>query len=149
MVGRPEFGLSDQEVHVAEMGTIIRQFKGKMQYEPGVQGREPASNTEVPPRRGAPADVSFDWPGFKVQRIHLPTGAIRDFLANRHRGPATAHDGGGLERPLQLEWGPDGALYIVDFGIIPLKKDGHENPSAHWGNLWRVQMENNEKSRQR
>lgn len=41
-----------------------------------------------------------------------------DFICNPNNLLASANQDGGLERPIQLEWGPDGDLYIVDFGVV-------------------------------
>lgn len=76
-------------------------------------------------------------PGFRVQRVNLVTGASADFLVNRTGKPASATFGGGLERPIQLTWGPDGALYVVDFGRIDLTAKGMEaKPNS--GVVWKV-----------
>lgn len=131
--GRREFGLSPDTILVAEMGAIVPMFKGQGPSE-GPEG--PAS---------APPDVDFDWPGFRIQQVDLQTGEVSDFARNRSGRPASAAtpgepgtgSGGGMERPLQLEWGPDGALYIVDFGIITFKESGM-TAHAHTGAIWRV-----------
>ncbi|MHB0958337.1 MAG: hypothetical protein ACYC0X_17730 [Pirellulaceae bacterium] len=131
--GRREFGLSPDTILVAEMGAIVHMFQGKGEPD----GPKPPND--------APPDVDFEWPGFRVQQVDLETGEATDFLVNASRRPATASqpdrpqtgNGGGLERPLQLEWGPDGALYVVDFGIITVKPMGMK---AHprTGAIWRV-----------
>lgn len=81
-----------------------------------------------------------NWPGYRVQRVNLETGETTDFLVNRSRKPASASGGEGLERPIQLEWGPDGALYVVDFGRIDILQDQKETMSAKagTGKVWRV-----------
>lgn len=76
-------------------------------------------------------------PGFRVQRVNLATGQATDFLVNESMNPASATDGGGLERPIQLELGPDGALYVVDFGQILLTETGME-AMPNTGVVWRV-----------
>ena len=76
-------------------------------------------------------------PGFKVQRVDLSDGDAKDFLVNRTPGPASATKTGGLERPLQLEWGPDGALYIVDFGVIDFPPDGMK-AQPKTGVIWKL-----------
>ena len=135
--GRSDFGIDPHSVLVAEMGTIVSKFKGKQLYPSRVQiGGEPMEEDEPSPGT-PPPDVDFSWPGFKVQLVDLKTGRAQDFLNNRRPGPATAGTGSGLERPLQLEWGPDGALYVVDFGVISLTQMGMK-AHARTGVIWRV-----------
>lgn len=106
MFGRTGFGLSENEVLVAEFGTIVIAKKNEL-------------------------------PGFRVQRVNLDGGGTADFLVNHSGQPASATDGGGLERPIQLEWGPDGSLYVVDFGVIELTETGME-AKPRSGVIWRV-----------
>jgi glucose/arabinose dehydrogenase len=77
-------------------------------------------------------------PGFRVQRVNPRTGEVEDFLVNKSGKPASATGGEGLERPIQLEYGPDGTLYVVDFGVIELKEN---ELKAHpqTATVWRVQ----------
>ena len=104
---------------VAEMGTIVPVFKGNQLFWPAPD-REERVEIERQKPQSAPQDAEFDWPGFKVQAVDLNRGEVRDFLTNVEKGPATANRGGGLERPVQVEWGPDGALYVVDTGVISI-----------------------------
>jgi glucose/arabinose dehydrogenase len=70
-------------------------------------------------------------PGFKVVRIDLRTGMVQDFLTNEGPGPASKLGNKGLERPIQVSWGPDGALYVVDFGVININENGmHAVPNT-------------------
>jgi hypothetical protein len=43
---------------------------------------------------------------------------VYDFAVNRMTGPASKLPHDGFERPSHCQFGPDGALYVVDFGII-------------------------------
>ncbi|MDP9478940.1 MAG: hypothetical protein M3R38_25225 [Actinomycetota bacterium] len=76
-------------------------------------------------------------PGFRVSRVNLATGEATDFLVNKSGKPASATGGGGLERPIQLEYAPDGSLYLVDFGVINITEKGM-NATPNTGVLWRV-----------
>jgi glucose/arabinose dehydrogenase len=107
--GREDFGVSENTILVAEMGTIVPEFKG-------------------------------EWPGFRVQQVNLGTKAVENFLINESGMPASATHEGGLERPLQLEYGPDGSLYVVDFGIVEFTDAGMD---AHPGTgvIWKITKE--------
>ncbi len=63
--------------------------------------------------------------GFQISRIDPATGEVVPFVHNQMRGPASAQgaQGQGIERPFDVKFGPDGAMYIVDYGI------GRVNPA--------------------
>ena len=45
-------------------------------------------------------------------------------------GPASHLGTGGLERPISVRFSPDnGALYVVDFGVMTVHRQGHPAPS--------------------
>ena len=131
--GNEDFGVPEDDILIAEFGAIIPFFKGDP-YHPNLPNG-------VPEEDEAPEGVSYDWPGFKVQRVDLNTGEVYDYIYNESRIPASAlEEAGGLERPIQLEWSPNGDLYIVDFGIVEFNDNGM---SAHpfTGVLWKVSKE--------
>ncbi len=73
--------------------------------------------------------------------MNLATGQVTDFLTNKTgAGPASAVGNRGLERPIMVEWGPDGALYVVDFGVINITDQGM-NAAPNSGVVWRVVRE--------
>ena len=77
--------------------------------------------------------------GFKVVRVDPGNGAITDFAVNRIQGPASKLFHGGFERPSHCEFGPDGALYVVDFGEIKLAPEkGGIRIKQGTGALWRI-----------
>jgi len=81
--------------------------------------------------------------GFKVVRVQVETGDIQDFMVNRGRktGPASRIGGGGLERPIDVAFAPDGsALYVLDFGVLLMEDDRHR-PRAGTGSLWVIRRE--------
>lgn len=133
--GKKEFGVPENNIIVAEFGTIVPFFKGE-KYHPDF----PKGVSE----EGEAIDgVSYNWPGFKLQQVNLTTGEVSDYIYNQSNLPASAtEDGGGLERPIQLEWGPNGNLYIVDFGIVEFNDKGM-NAHPHTGVLWKVSKEGN------
>jgi glucose/arabinose dehydrogenase len=58
-------------------------------------------------------------------------------MRNRHPGPASRHGCGGIERPVDAEFAPDGSLYVLDFGVSAV--DAQKQLSyGRTGVLWRV-----------
>lgn len=77
--------------------------------------------------------------GFKVVRLDLKSGQIYDFATNRFQGPASKLPHDGFERPSHCQFGPDGALYVVDFGIIHIAPEaGGIRQQVGSGTLWRI-----------
>jgi hypothetical protein len=86
--------------------------------------------------------------GFMVVRVDPATGVIEPFALNRGRrggmpfGPASRMEDaaarGGLERPIDARFSPDGAaLYVVDFGVLGMTPAGPA-PVAGTGVVWRI-----------
>ncbi|MDP9409033.1 MAG: PQQ-dependent sugar dehydrogenase [Actinomycetota bacterium] len=77
--------------------------------------------------------------GFKVARVDIQTGEVVDFAGNKIQGPASKVPHRGLERPSHCEFGPEGALYVVDFGQISLAPEkGGIRVQQGTGTLWRI-----------
>lgn len=70
--------------------------------------------------------------GHRVSHIDLRTGRVTDFAINRSGVAASATGGGGFERPIDVVFGPDGLMYIADFGIFG------ETSAPGTGVIWRV-----------
>jgi hypothetical protein len=65
---------------------------------------------------------------------------IRDFAVNKGKrnGPATWLGKGGLERPVSVKFDNSGnALYVVDFGIMKMTRQGPQ-PQQATGVIWKV-----------
>ncbi|MGK7391121.1 MAG: PQQ-dependent sugar dehydrogenase [Candidatus Cyclobacteriaceae bacterium M2_1C_046] len=77
--------------------------------------------------------------GYKVVRVNLENGVIDDFAVNKgeRNGPATWLKSGGLERPISVQIAPDGALYVVDFGILTMSEEGAK-PYEKTGVIWKI-----------
>jgi hypothetical protein len=78
--------------------------------------------------------------GFKVVRVNLGTGVIRDFAVNKGKknGPASMLKTGGLERPVAVVFDQTGnVMYIIDFGILQMNPKA---PSSKKGTgvIWKV-----------
>lgn len=77
--------------------------------------------------------------GFKVVRVDTETGQVYDFAVNKMTGPASKLPHDGFERPSHCQFGPDGALYIVDFGVIHIAPErGGIRQQIGTGSLWRI-----------
>jgi glucose/arabinose dehydrogenase len=77
--------------------------------------------------------------GFKVVRVNMQTHQVFDFAVNRLTGPASKLPHDGFERPSHCQFGPDGSLYIVDFGIIHIAPErGAIRQQLDTGALWRI-----------
>jgi glucose/arabinose dehydrogenase len=78
--------------------------------------------------------------GFKLVRVDVQTGVVRDFAVNRGsvNGPASRIGRGGLERPVAARFDPAGtALYLVDFGVMTVGPTGPQ-PHRGTGVIWRI-----------
>ena len=78
--------------------------------------------------------------GFRVVRVDVNSGIVEDFAVNslKKNAPASLLKAGGLERPISVQFDPEGnALYIVDFGILAMGEDG-PHPVQNSGVIWKV-----------
>lgn len=76
--------------------------------------------------------------GFKVVAVDVAAGTAQDFVRNDRPGPASALGTGGIERPVDCAFSPDGrSLYVLDFGVARVET-GYMMSYAHTGVLWRV-----------
>ncbi len=83
---------------------------------------------------------SFQYPsaGYRVSKINN-FGAVSTFAINKSGFPSYITGEGGLGRPADIAFGPDGALYILDTGTSL-----REDPSSilpNTGVIWRVTRE--------
>jgi glucose/arabinose dehydrogenase len=77
--------------------------------------------------------------GFKVVRVDLERGEVVDFAVNKVQGPASKLPHDGFERPSHVAFGPDGALYVTDFGEIDIAPEkAGIRVQAGSGSLWRI-----------
>ena len=77
--------------------------------------------------------------GFKVVRVDMEARRVVDFAVNRISGPASKLPHGGFERPSHCAFGPDGALYVVDWGEIKIAPEaGGVRMKQGTGTLWRI-----------
>jgi glucose/arabinose dehydrogenase len=77
--------------------------------------------------------------GFKVVRVDTRSRRVVDFAVNKIAGPASKLPHEGFERPSHCQFGPDGALYIVDWGEIEIAPErGGVRMQQGTGSLWRI-----------
>jgi glucose/arabinose dehydrogenase len=77
--------------------------------------------------------------GYKVVRVDMHNRTVVDFAVNRIEGPASKLPHAGFERPSDCEFGPDGALYVTDWGEIDIAPEaGGVRMQAGTGTLWRI-----------
>ncbi|MDP9069846.1 MAG: sugar dehydrogenase, partial [Actinomycetota bacterium] len=85
-------------------------------------------------------------PGYRVVRIDPATGQVEPFVFNAQPGPASEQDalGEGIERPFDVKFGPDGAMYIVDYGVARVNQVRTEQGQVPYefppetGAVWKV-----------
>jgi len=80
--------------------------------------------------------------GYKVVRVDVDSATVTDFLRNTRAVPASRLDGGdenalALERPIDVKFGPDGAMYILDFGQLKMR-GGKERVPARTGRIFKL-----------
>ncbi|CAN5795623.1 hypothetical protein BH23THE1_BH23THE1_31430 [soil metagenome] len=81
--------------------------------------------------------------GYRVAMVDPTTGSVTSFVANVGGGPASASGATGIERPFDVKFGPDDAMYIVDYGIVEIdmtKKPPYDYKSGS-GTIWKVSKE--------
>lgn len=74
--------------------------------------------------------------GYKISRIDMNTRQISTFAINNSGLPASISGEGGFGRPIDLVFGPDQAMYILDLGI-----NSPDNPMRvirNTGMIWRI-----------
>ena len=74
--------------------------------------------------------------GSKVVTLDLATGKVEDFAYNRSR-KQSGQEPLGLNHPIDVKFGPDGSMYIVDFGVFEINGQV-PNAVPGTGVIWRV-----------
>jgi uncharacterized cupredoxin-like copper-binding protein len=71
--------------------------------------------------------------GHAVYAVHPESGEVTPLLQN----PSPEKPTGAVSRPVGLDFGPDGSLYVADLGVIETSPAGIL-PRAGTGAIWRV-----------
>ena len=74
--------------------------------------------------------------GHRVSRIDMNTGVVSTFISNKSGFSALANREGGLGRLVDVTFGPEGAMYILDIGINNQYNINQFVPNT--GLIWRV-----------
>ena len=78
--------------------------------------------------------------GFRVQRVDMRTREVSDFAWNDLPGPAYINQKDGFNRPVDVVFGPDASLYVVDWGATTMTEKGLELVPGT-GVVWRIYPE--------
>jgi len=74
--------------------------------------------------------------GNRIAKVDMNTGEITTFAINKSGYQAYAGQGGGLSRKTDVEFGPDGAMYVVDYAITT--KENPYNYIPNTGVIWKI-----------
>lgn len=78
--------------------------------------------------------------GHRISRIDMKTGQITDFATNKS-GLAASYTGeSGFERPIDVIFGPDKAMYILDFAVT--SEEEPDEFHAKSGVIWKITRNN-------
>ncbi|MDR7871188.1 MAG: PQQ-dependent sugar dehydrogenase [Tissierellaceae bacterium] len=78
--------------------------------------------------------------GHRVSRINMQTGDVSTFAINKSGFAASYTGEGGFERPIDVVFGPDKAMYVVDFGVSPEDEPDEFYPKS--GVIWKISKDN-------
>ncbi len=80
--------------------------------------------------------VSYAGVGHRVSKIDMKTRTVSTFAINKSGFPTHISQEGGFGRPVDIAFGPDQAMYVLDMGIAD-----SENPNLilpYTGVIWRI-----------
>jgi glucose/arabinose dehydrogenase len=77
--------------------------------------------------------------GYKVVLVDVDSKVTRDFIHNTRNMPASRLPGNveAIERPIDVKFGPDNAIYILDFGQLEMR-DGRERVTQGTGRVFKL-----------
>jgi glucose/arabinose dehydrogenase len=77
--------------------------------------------------------------GHRISKINMNSGGITTFAINKSGFPASITREGGFGRPVDIAFGPDGAMYVLDLGTNAIDNLNLYYPNT--GVLWRISKE--------
>jgi glucose/arabinose dehydrogenase len=77
--------------------------------------------------------------GYKIVRVDPDMHQVKEFIRNTAGKPRSRAGGSVslLERPIDVKFGPDGSLYVLDFGAMEMR-DGREHVTPGTGQIFRL-----------
>ncbi|WP_373494997.1 sorbosone dehydrogenase family protein [Aquiflexum sp.] len=80
--------------------------------------------------------------GYRIVRVDPNSGIVNRFAENIGGGPASKRGmmGKGIERPFDVKFGPDGAMYVVDYGEVQIdfSKAPPYDYQRNTGMVWKI-----------
>lgn len=80
--------------------------------------------------------ISYAGIGHRISKIDMKTGEVSTFAINKSGLPASITLEGGFDRPSDVIFGPDGAMYILDLGTNIRNEPNNIVPNT--GVVWRI-----------
>ncbi|MFA9423716.1 MAG: sorbosone dehydrogenase family protein [Sedimentibacter sp.] len=74
--------------------------------------------------------------GRRIVRINMDDGSLSTFAINRSGLGASFSEGGGFARPWDVVFGPDGEMYVLDFGTAYSSNPNLMMPNT--GVIWKI-----------
>ena len=74
--------------------------------------------------------------GHRISRINMNTGDTTTFAINKSGFAASYSGDGGFESPIDVVFGPDDAMYILDFAVTPENEPDEFYPGS--GVIWKI-----------
>jgi glucose/arabinose dehydrogenase len=80
--------------------------------------------------------IPYAGAGHRISKIDINTRTVTTFAINKSGFPASTTQEGGFERPADVVFGPDSAMYVLDLGL-----NMRNNPNVflpNTGVIWRI-----------
>jgi glucose/arabinose dehydrogenase len=81
-------------------------------------------------------NIAFAGTGHRISRIDMKTRTVSTFAINQSGFPAYITQEGGFGRPIDVVFGPDGAMYVLDMGLEDRDIPGVLLPNT--GVIWKI-----------
>ncbi len=74
--------------------------------------------------------------GHRISKVDVTFGQVSTFAINKSGFPAVTRQEGGMGRPTDVRFGPDGAMYVSDYTSTILRNPYEYQPNT--GVIWRI-----------